>query len=168
MFLERIHMISTISQIRYTALALTIVAATFCQATAEDKHEHPETGPHKGALIELGNEEYHAEIVHDNEKHTVTIYILDSSAKKAVAIEAKEIVINVKHGKTAEQFKLAGSPDKGDAKGTSSRFAVKNEELCEHLDEEHVDARLSLKIKNRSYSAKIAHHHDHDHEHAEK
>ena len=28
-------------------------------------HAHPSEGPHHGDLIELGNEEYHAEILHD-------------------------------------------------------------------------------------------------------
>lgn len=150
--------------------ALVISAALCFAARAADEkgkkedHDHPEKGPHKGALIEIGKEEYHAEIVHNDEKQTVTIYILDSTAKKAVPIEGKEILINVKHGKKVEQFKLASSPEKGEASGTSSRFTVKNKELCEHLDEEDVDARLSLKIKGKSYSAKIAHDHDHDHE----
>lgn len=138
-------------------LALAFVAAAVSNALAED---HPHQGPHKGALVELGKEEYHAEIVHNDEQQTITVYILDSSAKKAVAIEGKEIVINVKHGNKGEQFRLASNPDKGDAKGLSSRFSIKNKELCEHLDEEGADVRLSLKIKGAAFIAKIAHEHE--------
>lgn len=146
-------------------LGLAITASIAIAADEkEEKHDHPDKGPHKGALIELGEEEYHAELVHDDEANTITVYILDSSAKKAVPIDSKQILINVKHGKKVEQFKLASSPDKGDAKGLSSRFTLKDKELCEHLDEENVEARLSLKIKGKSYAAKLAHDHDHDHE----
>ncbi len=48
-----------------------------------DVHSHPTEGPHHGTLIELGKEEYHAELVHDDKM--VTIYILDSAAKKGCA-----------------------------------------------------------------------------------
>lgn len=150
-------------------LGLAITAAIASAADEkEEKHDHPDKGPHKGALIELGDEEYHAELVHDDEASTITVYILDASAKKAVSIDSKQILINVKHGKKVEQFRLASSPDKGDAKGLSSRFTIKDKELCEHLDEEKVEARLSLKIKGKSYAAKIEHDHDHDHEDEKK
>ena len=36
-------------------------------ATVEAGHAHPSEGPHGGSLIELGNEEYHAELVHDEQ-----------------------------------------------------------------------------------------------------
>jgi hypothetical protein len=35
--------------------------------------------------VELGNEEYHVEVTHD--AASVTLYVLDSSAKKAVPID---------------------------------------------------------------------------------
>ena len=41
-------------------------------------HAHPTHGPHQGDLIELGNEEYHAELLH--EEDSVTIYILNGAA----------------------------------------------------------------------------------------
>ena len=65
-----------------------------------DDHAHPEHGPHEGMLIELGKEEYHAELVHDDAAGTVTIYLLDGSAKNAVPITPEEVVINLKHDGT--------------------------------------------------------------------
>src|SRR5437867_4454418 len=53
-------------------------------------HEH---GPHDGELIELGEEEYHAEVVFDEDSHKVTLYLLGDDAKSAVAIEAKELTL---------------------------------------------------------------------------
>src|SRR6187401_3013788 len=60
-------------------------------------HEHVHSGPHKGHLMEIGGEEYHAEWTHD-ESGKVTFYILDSEAKKEVPIAADEITIDVKVG----------------------------------------------------------------------
>ena len=77
-----------------------------------DTHAHPSEGPHHGDLVELGNEEYHAEVVHD--EGSVTIYILDGHVENAVPIDAAEITINLKHDGQPEQFTLAASPDAGD------------------------------------------------------
>ncbi|MCE2751496.1 MAG: hypothetical protein LW720_06355 [Pirellula sp.] len=40
-------------------------------------HAHPSEGPHHGSLVELGKEEFHAELVHDSK--SVTIYIFHQS-----------------------------------------------------------------------------------------
>lgn len=148
---------------RFATFALTallgIALASDLRANKAD--EHPEEGPHHGKLVELGDEEYHAEIVHDDDKHTVTIYILDSKAKGAVAIESTEIMINLKQDSKPSQFKLAASPQESDPKGASSRFASTDEKLCEGLDDEKADVRLRLTIKGKSYTAKIEHEHEH-------
>src|SRR5947207_1783574 len=60
-------------------------------------HDHVHQGPHKGHLMEIGGEQYHAEWTHD-ESGKVTFYILDSEAKKEVPIAADEIAIDVKIG----------------------------------------------------------------------
>ena len=54
------------------------------QADGHDGHAHPEHGPNGGELFELGAEEYHAELLHDDDAQTVTINLLDSAAKEAV------------------------------------------------------------------------------------
>ncbi len=56
-----------------------------------DSHAHASEGLHHGTLIELGNEKYHAELVHDEQ--SVTIYILDRAATKAIPIDAAEVTI---------------------------------------------------------------------------
>ncbi len=128
-------------------------------------HGHPSEGPHHGSLIELGGEEYHAEFVHDEDAGTVTIYILDGAAKEAVAIDATEIAINLKHDGKGEQFKLAASPDEGDPQGKSSRFVSADKELGEDLHHEDADASLVLKINGKSYRGAISHDQDHDDDH---
>ncbi len=133
-------------------------------AKEDHAHEHATQGPHKGTLIELGEEEYHGEIVLDEKTHLVTVYLLGSNAKDPVAIEATEVVINLKHGDKPEQFKLKAAPLKTDPKSKSSRFAVKDEELVEDLH--HAQAQLRVKISGKSFMGKIALG-DHDHDHAD-
>jgi hypothetical protein len=132
-------------------------------------HDHPSHGPHDGDLVELGSEEFHAEVVHNHDAGSVTIYILDSAAKKAVAIEAKQVVVNLKHEGKGEQFTLAASPDAGEAEGASSRFVSTYKEFAEELDHNHGDATLVVTIKGKQYRGKISHDHEghegHDHKH---
>ena len=129
-------------------------------------HAHPSEGPHHGDLIELGNEEYHAEILHDEDAGTVTIYVLNGAATEQVPIDATEVTINAKHDGKPEQFTLTASPDTNDPQGKSSRFVSKNEELAHHLDEEGAEPRLVLSINGKSYRGTISHDHDHEgHDH---
>jgi hypothetical protein len=136
-------------------------------ATVEAGHAHPSEGPHGGSLIELGNEEYHAELVHDDAAGTVTIYLLDSAAKTSVPIEAIEIIINLTHDGQGEQFKIAAVGDQGDPTGKSSRFVSNDAELAKELDHEHAEAQLVVVIDGKQYRGAIEHHHGHDDEHSE-
>lgn len=126
-------------------------------------HDHASTGPHDGQIIELGNEVYHGELVHDEKAGTVTIYLLDGSAKNAVSIEAAEVTINLKHAGKGKQFKLPAQPQEADPAGKSSRFASDDKELSEELDEEGATARLVVEIEGKSYTGKLEHDHDHEH-----
>lgn len=133
--------------------------------TVETAHDHPTHGPHEGDLIELGNEAYHAELVH-SEGEEIVIYILGSDAKTAVPIEATEVVVNVVHDGKPEQFKLTASAKEGDPEGQSSRFTSSDAELSEHVHEEGSEAKLVVVIEGKQYTGKIAHDHDHDHGHS--
>lgn len=125
------------------------------------EHAHPSTGPHSGTLIELGKEEYHAELVHDANASTVTIYILGHDAQKAVAIDAKEIRINIRHDAEGAQFELAAAPQDGDEAGQASRFVSHDKALGEALDQEGAQARLVVEIDGKSFTGAIEHDHDH-------
>ena len=128
-------------------------------ASSAPMHAHPSEGPHKGDLIELGNEEYHAELVVPTEASAqVTIYVLDSSAAKSVPIEAQEVTVNVADGGSPAQFKLAASPDTDDPQGKSSRFISTDAKLLEFFAEEAVHGTLVLKIKGKQYRGDIDHH----------
>lgn len=144
--------------------ALALLASTstsWAQAKKGEDHHH-EHGPHDGVLVELGDEEYHGEIVDDQKTGKVTVYLLDSKAKEAVAIEAKEVQINVRKGGKPEQFRLKAKPQDKDAKGKSSRFELDSRNLIKLLDDEKAECRLRVVIKGRLFNAKIAHHHHHE------
>ncbi|MBC7856465.1 MAG: hypothetical protein IAF94_23795 [Pirellulaceae bacterium] len=121
------------------------------------EHAHPEEGPHGGDLIELGKEEYHAEMTHDDETHIVTIYLLDSAAKASVPVEAKELVVNLTLEGKGVQFKLPALPQESDPEGKSSRFQLADEALCEGICGEKATGRLNVVIADRSYAGTIEH-----------
>jgi hypothetical protein len=132
------------------------------------EHAHPSEGPHHGDLVELGNEEYHGEVVHHNDTATLEIYILDGTATEQIAIDATEVHINLSHNGQPQQFTLTAKPDEGDEAGRSSRFFTDNRELMAHLDEKGTNPRLVVRINGKSYRGAISHSHQHgkdDHQH---
>lgn len=131
----------------------------------EHGHDHAE-GPHNGQIIELGDDEYHAELLHDDATHTVTIYLLDAEAKKSVTSAEQELTVNVVADGKPAQYTLAANPQTEDPSGESSRFSATDEALCKALDAEGATGRLSVTIAGKPYSGKFDHaEHEHDHEH---
>jgi hypothetical protein len=162
---------------------LAIVAATMfsgCGTASVDKehaskghHEgdghghtaeaHSEIGPHGGHLIELGsNEAFHAELLHDDTTHRVTVYILDGKAKADVPIPQPELVVNIVSAGNPKQFKLMAAPLATELRDTASCFQLENEELCTALDATDCKGRLAVNIDGKQYVGEIQHH-DHDH-----
>ena len=130
---------------------------------AAHEHEHAHMGPHKGHLIELGEEEFHAEILHDDKAGSVTIYVLDSEAKAAVGTSAKEATIAVNVGGKPAAFKLKAMPQKSDKSGMTSRFATVDKGLIKALDTEGAKPQLKIAIGEKRFTGKTPHAHDHDH-----
>lgn len=62
-------------------------------------HHHAEKGPHGGALVAIGQDDAHLEIVLDAETGTVTAYVLDGAAEKPVAIkqESLQLALTLEH-----------------------------------------------------------------------
>jgi hypothetical protein len=66
------------------------------------RHEHGEYGPHGGHLIELGEEEFHAELVLNPKTKDVAVYILGPDPQKAAPIDAKRVTLELTiEGKTS-------------------------------------------------------------------
>jgi hypothetical protein len=125
-------------------------------------HDHAHHGLHHGHLIELGEEEYHAEWTHD-ESGKVTVYVLDGEAKKEVPIDADEIAIDVKVGNNAPvTYKLAAV---NPMDGKSATFEIVDKQLLgalEVLKSPGVVATLKLTINGKPYEQRIeVHEHAH-------
>ena len=121
---------------------------------------HPTEGPHHGGLIELGDEEYHAELVHEGD--TVTIHILDAAAKTEVPIAAAEVVVNAVIDGKPRKFKLAAEGASG---GKASKFVSTDAALAKAIDSEDSNARLMVTIDGKAFNGAIVHddHAGHDH-----
>lgn len=135
-----------------------------------DGHTHPaeshaEEGPHHGHLIELGEEEYHAELAHDDKTKTVTVYLLDKEAKAAVAIPDKEILLNLMVDGKPLQAKLAADPQDGDPEGKASRFTITDETVVEAHDAPKTTGRLKVTIGGKEYSGTVEHKAHGEHKH---
>lgn len=142
-------------------------AAHVSDAAGHDEagHDHAELGPHGGHLIELGDDAYHAEILHDDHTHAVSIYLLDGKAENTVAIEAPELTIEVKADGDSRRYSLA-AVDLGQGDGSHTFcFESVDKDLCHALDEEDSQSVLSVDIEGQSFTGSIVHVHDHDHNH---
>src|SRR5258708_36748143 len=65
----------------------------------EHHHHHADKGPHGGALVAIGQDDAHLEIVLDGETGTLTAYVLDGAAEKAVAVKQQnlQLAITLEH-----------------------------------------------------------------------
>lgn len=139
------------------------VSVTNVRNTAHtDHHAHPELGPHGGELIELGQEAYHAELVHG--ASSVSIFVLDGSATRSVPIRSKSLAISMKYRGQVKRFDVAAAPDRNDPNGRCSRFVSSNPQL-EQWIEAGAEGAIMIQVNGKSYTGKIAHDHDHGHDH---
>ena len=133
------------------------------------KHQHPEHGPHNGELIELGKEEFHAELVVDEAKQQMVIHLLEKDAKTSIAIESPFLTVNLLTAGKPMQIQLKATPQASDPKGLSSCFGAVSTELFTALHSAKADPKLALRIRNKAYVAKLVHSHDHSgHNHAQQ
>ncbi len=133
---------------------------------AHEGHEHAHVhGPHDGHLIEIGEEEYHAEWTHDD-SGKVTVYILDAEAKKEVPIAAEEISIDTVVGGKTTTFKLPAVDASTGDMPMASKFEIVDKGLLGVLESlsDGVTATLKVTIGDKPFEAKIEHD-DHGHKH---
>ena len=133
-----------------TAFGLALVGligGLAAHARADDHHE----GPHKGVVVEWGEEDYHPEIVIDAKAGTVTVYVYgnhnDLHKKKLKAIDSKTLSLVLKTTPPTT-IKLDSSPEKGDPKGSSTKFAGKDDVLKKEMKWE---GTLSGKVGAKEY-----------------
>jgi hypothetical protein len=149
-------------------------------------HDHSEHGPHGGELIELGKEDFHAELLHGSEG--VAVYLLDATASgevstsadklsislkhdgqvkafelnAAVSTSADKLSISLKHDGQVKAFELNAAPDRGGQDAEATRFASSDKQIDEWLDA-GAEGAIVVQIEGRSYTGKITHREGHEH-----
>jgi hypothetical protein len=128
----------------------------------EHAHEH---GPHGGHIIELGEEEYHAEVVVD-EARKLTVYLLGPDAATAAPIAAESIAFELGDLDAPTVLTLNAVPLEGEPEGQSSRFEAAADALPESVhDIEELHGAVVVDVGGLSYVGALSHDHDHGHDH---
>ena len=137
-------------------------------ALPEHEHEHSAKGPHGGGIVELGEEEYHAEVVVDHDAESLVVYLLGKDAKTAEPVATADLSIALE-GKDALTLKAA--PQEKDGEGKASKFALVDHDLVHTLmDTGFLHGDLRITIGDKPYLGHIDYHldgsshegHDHD------
>ncbi len=131
-------------------------------------HEHAE-GPNGGHLLEVGEDQYHVEVVFDEKGRTLTAFILGPDAKTAFPIEGKTIDFDLEIGEKEHEIPLAAKPLEGEKDGKSSRFVAEGKAIHESIKTEaDLNGHFHLDIGKDHFHVDLEHgDHDHDgHDHA--
>lgn len=131
-----------------------LIGGLAAQGARADDH----TGPHKGIVVEWGEEEYHPEIVVDAKAGTVTVYIYgnhdDLHKKKLKAIDSKSLTLVLKTSPTATTVKLEPAPKddkerKDDPDGQCTKYTAKHDVFAKDMKWE---GTISGKVGTKPYS----------------
>ncbi len=128
-----------------------------------DEHAH---GPHGGELIELGKEEFHAELIVDGKSHSLKVYLLGPDAKAAATTDATEVIVVPEGAKEG----LVLKPAEGQPEGNVSEFVLVDEKAVHELVEAgFIHGDLKIKIGGTPYNAHLdVHFHGDDHDHGDE
>ena len=126
-------------------------------AAAGHNHAHLH-GPHGGPVLELGDEEFHAEWLLDEETGRLTVYLLDSTGKKEHPIDAPELMVNTTVAGESKSYKLAAV---GEADKPTAKFEIEDQGLIAAIEgagQDGTEAVLNVSIGGRDYAAKFEKH----------
>jgi len=136
-------------------------------ASAEGEHAH-EHGPNGGHILEVGEEQYHVEVVFDEAGRTLTAYILGPDAKTAVPIAAKEIDFDLEIADKEHEIPLAAKPLEGEKDGKSSRFVAEGKAIPDSIKKEaDLNGHFHLDIGENHFHVDLKHGEHAGHDHAE-
>lgn len=136
---------------------------------AGHSHDEEELGPSGGHLIELGDEEYHLEWLHDDDEGVLTFIVLDSAAEKEVPIEG-DLVLNLEltddKGQQQQLSKTATAIGRSEESPKTAKFELADRMTTTNVTKsEGVKATVNLEIDGKPYTGEIEHH-DHGHSHS--
>jgi hypothetical protein len=124
-------------------------------------------GPHGGGIVELGEEEFHAEVVLDHDAHSLRVFLLGPDMKTAATTAATELTLTPEDGKA---LTLKAAPQDGESDGKASRFEIVDEAAVHDLlDAKMIHGDLKVKIGDKEFSGHVDYHLDdvhHEHKDA--
>jgi hypothetical protein len=132
-----------------------------------DPHDHAHAhGPHEGHLVELGGEDYHAEVTFDPATRKLEVYLLKADAQTALPTDAETVSATLEIGGQKQEFKLSPARLEGDPEGQSSHFVLTEGSLPDSIkDAEGLHGEIAVTIGGTPYHGDITHDHDHAHAH---
>lgn len=128
------------------AIFAILTLSTFFTNNGHHEHghggngNHP-SGPHGGALVVLGEQQAHLEILFDSAKGEVVVYVLGSNALESRSLKQREIEVRMP-AISREGFKLSATQSVEESEGIvwRSPFTLTDQRLIDvfHLDIEIV------------------------------
>lgn len=160
-------------------LAAVSAAALGCGDDEPHGHEHPPqatpsvadphdhgaqaVGPHGGYLLDLGEDSLSAELVLDDERHAVTVYLLGSEAVSSAAGEERpDVRIQLFEEGRFVDYPLTPAEPAADVPA----FSLADEKLHGAMDAGHVRGRLRVTFGANEYGAPLDDfcHEEHNHD----
>lgn len=134
--------------------AIPLLSLAGCGDKGGDKHaespkkEHEHVAPHGGELLELGDEQGHIELVHDDDAGKITMYVYGAEMDKPISVEKPAVTVQQKEG-GAVDLTLVAQDAKAD--GTAHTW------VAEHasLKAEPLEGRVRLKIAGKQYQSPL-------------
>ncbi|MBP96714.1 hypothetical protein CMK18_12235 [Candidatus Poribacteria bacterium] len=138
--------------------------------SGETHHQH--VAPHGGTLVVLGNEFAHLELVLNQDKGELTIYVLDGETRNGVRLTQPTIILKTKTDSAADfnelELQAVANSLSGETVGDSSVFIVQSETLINQdrfsVEIEHISIK-GQKFQNLSFSFPEGNETDHAEEH---
>ncbi|MDB5341631.1 MAG: hypothetical protein JWP89_8 [Schlesneria sp.] len=135
-------------------------------ASHEGAHLHYGAGPHGGTVIELGGDDYHAEIVLDHDGHAVRVFLFKADAKTPLVTKAADAVLSLDANK---KLILKPIPLGDDQAGHTSSFELVDETAVEDLYKKgFLHGDLSVPVGDQVFKSHLDIHIEHgEHKHAD-
>ena len=123
---------------------------------------HPEHGPNGGHIVELGEEEFHAEVAVDIDRKLI-VWLLDESMKAAKPVENGTVQIMTKVDAKDVTLVLVAAPLEGEKDGKCSRFELGADQVPGGvMDIEGLTGDLSLKFGDKTLKNSLTGGHAHE------
>ena len=137
-------------------------------------HSHDKPGPAGGHLLEIGDEDYHVEWVHDEDDESVIEFIVrDEMAKEEVPIDAEQITIEFTSvddsGEEIKREVAAKAVGRTKEEPKTARFELNDRIAIGNIlgESDEVTAVLKITIDGVAYEREIEHAgHGHGHSHS--